>query len=104
MNPAGSTELKIATAVEQQTVVSDEIGHNVTSICDITSQNSSIAHENAQATSAVSDQAKSLEQAIALYKVYTQTISTCEIQSFLWANNSSEICEGMVYHFKHILR
>jgi methyl-accepting chemotaxis protein len=63
------TSTQIATAVEQQTVVSDEIGRNVTSIRDITSQNSSIAHENAQAASSVSDQAKSLEQAIALYKV-----------------------------------
>lgn len=63
------TSTQIATAVEQQTVVSDEIGRNVTSIRDITSQNSSIAHENAQAASAVAEQAKSLDQAIVLYKV-----------------------------------
>jgi len=63
------TSTQIATAVEQQTVVSDEIGRNVTSIRDITSQNSHIAHENAQAASAVDNQAKSLDQAIALYTV-----------------------------------
>ncbi len=63
------TSTQIATAVEQQTVVSDEIGRNVTSIRDITSQNSSIAHENAQAARAVAEQAKSLDQAIVLYKV-----------------------------------
>jgi len=63
------TSTQIATAVEQQTVVSDEIGRNVTSIRDITSQNSQITHENAQAASAVADQAKNLDQAIAQYTV-----------------------------------
>lgn len=63
------TSTQIATAVEQQTVVSDEIGRNVTSIRDITSQNSHIAHENAQAANAVAGQAKTLDQAIAQYTV-----------------------------------
>ncbi len=63
------TSTQIATAVEQQTVVSDEIGRNVTSIRDITSENSHIAHENAQAASSVASQARSLDQAIALYTV-----------------------------------
>ncbi|PKH07675.1 methyl-accepting chemotaxis protein [Moritella sp. Urea-trap-13] len=63
------TSTQIATAVEQQTVVSDEIGRNVTSIRDITSQNSQIAHENAQAASSVAVQAKNLDQAIAQYTV-----------------------------------
>ena len=63
------TSTQIATAVEQQTVVSDEIGRNVTSIRDITSQNSHIAHENAQAASAVANQARTLDQSIALYTV-----------------------------------
>ncbi|KXO07148.1 Methyl-accepting chemotaxis protein I (serine chemoreceptor protein) [Moritella sp. JT01] len=63
------TSTQIATAVEQQTVVSDEIGRNVTSIRDITSQNSHIAHENAQAASAIANQAKTLDQSIALYTV-----------------------------------
>ncbi|QFI38674.1 methyl-accepting chemotaxis protein [Moritella marina ATCC 15381] len=63
------TSTQIATAVEQQTVVSDEIGRNVTSIRDITSQNSQITHENAQAASSVAVQAKNLDQAIAQYTV-----------------------------------
>ena len=63
------TSTQIATAVEQQTIVSDEIGHNVTSIRDITNQNSQITHENAQAASAVADQAKNLDQAITQYTV-----------------------------------
>ncbi|QUM81880.1 MULTISPECIES: methyl-accepting chemotaxis protein [unclassified Moritella] len=63
------TSTQIATAVEQQTVVSDEIGRNVTSIRDITSQNSHIAHENAQAASDIANQAKTLDQSIALYTV-----------------------------------
>ena len=63
------TSTQIATAVEQQTVVSDEIGRNVTSIRDITSQNSQITHENAQAASAIADQAKNLDRAIAQYTV-----------------------------------
>ncbi|WP_017223000.1 methyl-accepting chemotaxis protein [Moritella dasanensis] len=63
------TSTQIATAVEQQTVVSDEIGRNVTSIRDITSQNSQIAHENAQAASSVAVQAKNLDLAIAQYTV-----------------------------------
>ncbi|QUM75637.1 methyl-accepting chemotaxis protein [Moritella sp. 24] len=63
------TSTQIATAVEQQTVVSDEIGRNVTSIRDITSENSHIAHENAQAASSVASQAQGLDKAIALYIV-----------------------------------
>ena len=63
------TSTQIATAVEEQTMVSDEIGRNVTSIRDITSQNSQISHENAQAASSVADQAKNLDQAIAQYRV-----------------------------------
>ncbi len=63
------TSTQIAAAVEQQTQVSDEIGHNVTSIRDLTHQNSAVVHENAQAANAVADQARSLADAIAIYKV-----------------------------------
>lgn len=63
------TSTQIATAVEEQTMVSDEIGRNVTSIRDITCQNSQISHENAQAAGSVADQAKNLDQAIAQYTV-----------------------------------
>ncbi|MDX1304105.1 methyl-accepting chemotaxis protein [Photobacterium sp.] len=63
------TSTQIAAAVEQQSLVSDEIGQNVTSIRDITNTNSDVAHENAQAAYAVADQAKSLDEAIAEYRV-----------------------------------
>ncbi|PSW04696.1 methyl-accepting chemotaxis protein [Photobacterium lipolyticum] len=63
------TSTQIAAAVEQQSLVSDEIGQNVTSIRDITNTNSDVAHENAQAANAVADQAKSLDEAIAEYQV-----------------------------------
>ncbi len=63
------TSTQIAAAVEQQSLVSDEIGQNVTSIRDITNLNSSVAHENAQAANAVATQASSLDEAIAEFKV-----------------------------------
>lgn len=63
------TSTQIAAAVEQQTQVSDEIGHNVTSIRDLTHQNSAVVHENVQAANAVAGQASSLADAIAMYKV-----------------------------------
>ncbi len=63
------TSTQIATAVEQQTQVADELGQNVTSIRDITTMNSSVAHENAQAANSVADQARALADAIVQYKV-----------------------------------
>ena len=63
------TSTQIAAAVEQQSLVSDEIGQNVTSIRDITNLNSSVAHENALAANAVANQASSLDEAIAEFKV-----------------------------------
>ncbi|UTV28175.1 methyl-accepting chemotaxis protein [Photobacterium atrarenae] len=63
------TSTQIAAAVEQQSLVSEEIGRNVTSIRDITDQNSAVAHENAQAANAVASQASSLDQSIAAFKV-----------------------------------
>ncbi|WP_064602014.1 methyl-accepting chemotaxis protein [Photobacterium sp. J15] len=63
------TSTQIAAAVEQQSLVSEEIGQNVTSIRDITNLNSTVAHENAQAANAVANQASSLDQAIAEYRV-----------------------------------
>ncbi|WP_299020563.1 methyl-accepting chemotaxis protein [uncultured Photobacterium sp.] len=63
------TSTQIAAAVEQQSLVSEEIGQNVTSIRDITNLNSSVAHENAQAANAVANQAVSLDEAIAAYRV-----------------------------------
>ncbi|MEJ2764045.1 methyl-accepting chemotaxis protein [Photobacterium sp. MCCC 1A19761] len=63
------TSTQIAAAVEQQSLVSEEIGRNITSIRDITNQNSAVAHENAQAANAVASQAGSLDQSIAAFKV-----------------------------------
>lgn len=63
------TSTQIATAVEQQSMVSEEIGKNVTAIRDITSLNSTVAHENAQAAEAVASQAHGLEKAIEVYRV-----------------------------------
>ncbi|MBV1840363.1 methyl-accepting chemotaxis protein [Photobacterium ganghwense] len=63
------TSTQIATAVEQQSMVSEEIGQNVTAIRDITSLNSTVAHENAQAAEAVASQAHGLEKAIEVYRV-----------------------------------
>lgn len=63
------TSTQIAAAVEQQTLVSDEIGQNVTSIRDITDANSTVAHKNSQAANAVAQQAKALGEAIVDYQV-----------------------------------
>jgi methyl-accepting chemotaxis protein len=63
------TSTQIAAAVEQQTQVSDDIGKNVTSISDITHQNSEAAHKNAQAANSVAQQARGLAEAIIAYKV-----------------------------------
>lgn len=63
------TSTEIATAVEQQNVVSNEINRNVSSIQNLNQNNTDIAHENTLAAEAVSIQAKSLDEAIALYRV-----------------------------------
>ncbi|PSW18609.1 methyl-accepting chemotaxis protein [Photobacterium sanctipauli] len=63
------TSTQIAAAVEQQSLVSDEIGRNVSAIRDITSQNSAVAHDNAQAADDVAQQAHGLAKAISEYKV-----------------------------------
>ncbi|MGF1761546.1 methyl-accepting chemotaxis protein [Photobacterium sagamiensis] len=60
---------QIATAVEQQSIASAEISRNVTSIRDITVDNSNAVHENSQAASAVAGQARNLDEAIASFSV-----------------------------------
>lgn len=60
---------QIAAAVEQQSIASADISRNVTSIRDITVDNSNAVHENSQAASAVAGQAKSLDEAIASFSV-----------------------------------
>jgi methyl-accepting chemotaxis protein len=58
-----------ATDVKQLEVTLLNLRRNVTSIRDITCQNSQISHENAQAAGSVAEQAKNLERAIAQYTV-----------------------------------
>ncbi|MGF1785130.1 methyl-accepting chemotaxis protein [Photobacterium swingsii] len=62
------TSTQIATAVEEQSHVSNEVAQNVTVIRDITTSNAEISHENAQAANAVADQAQGLAKAIAHYQ------------------------------------
>ena len=62
------TSTQIATAVEQQSHVSNEVAQNVTVIRDITMSNAEVSHENAQAANAVADQAQGLAKAIAQYQ------------------------------------
>lgn len=63
------TSHQIAAAVEQQSVVSEEVGQNVSAISELTSVNSEVAHDNVQAAQAVAQQAGGLEQAIAGFRV-----------------------------------
>lgn len=63
------TSTEIATAVEQQNVVSNEININVSSIQELNQSNADIAHENTLAANAVATQTKSLSEAISLYQV-----------------------------------
>ncbi|KJF80500.1 methyl-accepting chemotaxis protein [Photobacterium angustum] len=60
---------QIATAVEQQSIVSDDITVNVTSIRDITETNFQVAHQNAVEANVVAEQAEELDKAISGYKV-----------------------------------
>ena len=63
------TSHQIAAAVEQQSLVSEEVGQNVSSISDLTSVNSEVAHDNVLAAQAVAQQAGGLEKAIAGFRV-----------------------------------
>ena len=60
---------QIAAAVEQQSIVAADISQNISSIRDITTDNSNAVHENSQAASAVADQARGLDKAIASFNV-----------------------------------
>ncbi|PSU32625.1 methyl-accepting chemotaxis protein [Photobacterium lutimaris] len=63
------TSHQIAAAVEQQSLVSGEVGQNVSAISDLTSLNTKVAHDNVQASQSVAQQANGLEQAIAGFRV-----------------------------------
>ena len=60
---------QIAAAVEQQSIVASDISQNVTTMRDITTDNSNAVHENSQAASAVAGQARELDKAIASFNV-----------------------------------
>ncbi|MCG7588600.1 methyl-accepting chemotaxis protein, partial [Photobacterium sp. OFAV2-7] len=60
---------QIAAAVEQQSIVAADISQNISSIRDITIDNSNSVHENSQAASAVAEQARGLDKAIASFNV-----------------------------------
>lgn len=59
----------IDTAVEQQSIVAAEIGENVTSIRDVTADNSRSVHDNSQAANVIASQAKGLDTAAAVFQV-----------------------------------
>ncbi|MCW8327901.1 methyl-accepting chemotaxis protein [Photobacterium sp. SDRW27] len=60
---------QIAAAVEQQSIVAADISQNVTSIRDITVDNSNAVHENSRAASAIAGQTRELDKAIANFSV-----------------------------------
>ena len=60
---------QIATAVEQQSIAAADISQNLNAIRDITADNSNAVLENSQAASAVADQARGLDKAIASFNV-----------------------------------
>jgi methyl-accepting chemotaxis protein len=60
---------QIAAAVEQQSIVAADISQNVTSIRDITEDNSNAVHQNSQAASAIAEQTRELDKAIASFNV-----------------------------------
>ncbi|PSV26544.1 methyl-accepting chemotaxis protein [Photobacterium sp. GB-27] len=60
---------QIATAVEQQSITSEDITVNITSIRDITENNFQVAHQNAVVANVVAEQAEELDKAITGYKV-----------------------------------
>jgi len=59
----------IDTAVEQQSIVAAEIGENVTSIRDVTADNSRSVHDNSQAANVIASQARGLDSAAAVFQV-----------------------------------
>ncbi|MCG7499060.1 methyl-accepting chemotaxis protein [Vibrio sp. Of7-15] len=62
------TSTQIAAAVEEQSLVSEDVSKNVTSIRDITEHNSKVASENSLAARGVAEQSAVLEKAIVRFK------------------------------------
>ncbi|MBB1487516.1 methyl-accepting chemotaxis protein [Oceanospirillum sediminis] len=60
---------QIATAIEQQSCVANEVGQNVTVIRDITIDASAAVQKNSQASDDISAQAGELKQAVSIFRV-----------------------------------
>lgn len=60
---------QIATAIEQQSLVANEVNRNVNNIRDIAHESSIMAEENAKSSDGLNQQAQLLNQAVAKYWV-----------------------------------
>jgi methyl-accepting chemotaxis protein len=60
---------QIAAAIEEQSLVAQEVNRNVSAIRDIAEESSQMAAENAESSQELSQQAHRLDQAVARYKV-----------------------------------
>jgi methyl-accepting chemotaxis protein len=60
---------QIAAAIEQQSLVANEVNRNVNNIRDIAQESSLMAEENAKSSHGLTEQAKLLNQAVAKYRV-----------------------------------
>ena len=60
---------QIAAAIEQQSLVAQEVNRNVTNIRDIAEESSKMADENAHSSQELTEQAHRLNQAVARYQV-----------------------------------
>jgi methyl-accepting chemotaxis protein len=60
---------QIAAAIEQQSLVANEVNRNVNNIRDIAQESSLMAEENAKSSQGLTEQAKLLNQAVAKYRV-----------------------------------
>ncbi|MHA6999458.1 methyl-accepting chemotaxis protein [Aeromonas schubertii] len=60
---------QIATAIEEQSLVAQEVNRNVTNIRDIAEESSKMAEENAHSSQELSQQANRLNQAVSRYRV-----------------------------------
>ncbi|MBM0492824.1 HAMP domain-containing protein [Aeromonas jandaei] len=60
---------QIAAAIEEQSLVANEVNRNVNNIRDIAQESSAMAAENARSSQGLNEQAKLLNQAVAKYRV-----------------------------------
>ncbi|MGN5138507.1 methyl-accepting chemotaxis protein [Aeromonas sp. 164P] len=60
---------QIAAAIEQQSLVANEVNRNVNNIRDIAQESSAMAEENSRSSQGLNEQAKLLNQAVAKYRV-----------------------------------